>query len=354
MAKIAIDISSVVYGTGVSVYTKNLVKNLLEIDKKNKYIFFAGTLRRKKDILNFTNSLKGNFETKIFPFPPTVANLIWNCLHIIPIELFIGKIDIFHSSDWTQPPSKAYKITTVHDLSPIIFQKETHPKIVAAHKHRLHWVKKEVDAIISPSVSTKNDLVKLGFNTKKIVTIPEAAEEIFKPADRKEIEKVRRKYNLPEKYLLSVGTKPRKNLSRIIEAAKNIQTSLVIVGRIERNIKEPNIFTPGFVSNNELIALYSGAQALVYPSLSEGFGLPILQAMQCGCPVVTSNISSLPEVAGKAAVLVDPYSVNSISKGIKKVLNNREFFIKKGYKHAKHYSWRSTAEQTLKLYNRLF
>lgn len=108
--RICIDVSQIVYGTGVSVYTRNLIQNLLKIDQKNEYVFFAGTLRRKADVLRFVP------DAKVFPIPPTLADIIWNRTHVLPIEKLVGKIDVFHSSDWTQPPSNAFKVTTVHDL----------------------------------------------------------------------------------------------------------------------------------------------------------------------------------------------------------------------------------------------
>lgn len=327
--KTAIDISNIVYGTGVSVYTKNLVKNLLGVDRKNKYILFAGTLRRKKDILNFAKTLKGNFEVKIFPFPPTLADLFWNRLHILPIESFVGKIDLYHSSDWAQAPSSAKKITTIHDLAPILLPNETHPKIVAVHKRRLNLVKKEVDKIIVPSQATKKDLIKLGFK-QEIVVIPEAAEDFFKHTPNKS----------SEKYLLSYGTSKRKNITRVKKAASQLNLELKIIG-------QPPL---GFVTNEKLISLYSNALCLVYPSLMEGFGLPILQAFKCGCPVVTSNTSSLPEVAGDAAILVDPYSVTSIKNGITSAIKNRNTLIKKGIVQAKKFTWQKSARETLKVY----
>ena len=115
--KIGIDISQVIYGTGVSVYTRNLVKNLLVLDKKNSYVLFGGSARRRGDFESFLSSLKGSFQKKIVVFPPTLADILWNRLHVISPEVFVGKIDIFHSSDWAQPPGNFFKVTTIHDLT---------------------------------------------------------------------------------------------------------------------------------------------------------------------------------------------------------------------------------------------
>ncbi|MEK7518706.1 MAG: glycosyltransferase family 1 protein, partial [Patescibacteria group bacterium] len=124
-----------------------------------------------------------------------------------------------------------------------------------------------------------------------------------------------------------------------------------VVGRLWETLpQDQNIIPVGHVPQNDLVALYSGAEALVYASLYEGFGLPILEAMQAGCPVATSNISSMPEVAGDAAVLVDPREPQDIAKGIEKVLSNRESWIKKGFARAKEFSWERTAKRTLEVY----
>jgi len=187
--RIAIDISQVVYGTGVSSYTKNLVENLLKLDKSDEFVLFAGALRRKKDVLNIFP------QTKVFPIPPTLADFIWNKLHIFPIEKLTGKVDVFHSSDWTEPPSRAFKVTTVHDLAPVLyprlFPRDIIHDIIKTHKRKLNWVKKETDRVIVPSVTTRLDLIKLGFDDGKIRVIPEAPSKIFKPASQDSIEKLK-------------------------------------------------------------------------------------------------------------------------------------------------------------------
>ncbi len=323
--KIAIDISQVVYGTGVSVYTKELVTNLLQTDKDNEYVLFAGTFRRREEF--------NKYKAKIFPVSPTIANLVWNKLHILPIEKLIGKVDVFHSSDWTQPPSKAFKVTTVHDLAPILFPQFTHPRIVAAHKRRLEWVKKEVDRIIVPSEIVKKDLIKLGFSENNIRVIPEAAGPEFKKVNSKPTD-------IQEKYILTIGAGGRKNTDNLIAAAKKVGIKLVIVGRPYMD----------FISDEELIKLYSHAEAMVYPSIYEGFGLPVLQAMACECPVVTSQNTAMAEIAKNVGILIDPNSVDSIAEGIKKALKNRESLITKGLQRSKEYSWQKTANETLEVY----
>jgi glycosyltransferase involved in cell wall biosynthesis len=341
---IGIDISQIVYETGASVYTRNLVKHLIALDSKNTYKLFAGTLRRKKDIRRFVDSIKApNVKSTTVVLSPQVADVLWNKLHIFPPEYVLGSLDVFHASDWTQPRTKAFCVTTVHDLAPILYPKQTASKIVSVHKRRLRWVKKEADAIIAPSESTKSGLIELGFEKDKIHVIYEAAEEYFKPEETSVVDKVRQKYHLSEKYFLMIGTAERKNIARTIEAFNKLNlkdTQLAIVGRKPQESlpTSKNVVFLGHVDNEERPALYSGAQALVYPSLYEGFGLPILEAFACGCPVITSNVSST--------------NTNEISDALTSVTNQADRLRKKGFNRLKHFDWDTTARQTLKIYER--
>jgi glycosyltransferase involved in cell wall biosynthesis len=187
--KIGIDISQTAYeGTGVANYVKNLVENLLAIDDKNKYILFESSLRQssKYKVFSIKYKHKRNVSFKIFPFPPTLLDFLWNRLHILPIEWFIGDVDVFISSDWTQPPTaKAKKATILYDLIVYKYPDETHNKfefslknlsikqnIVVSQKRRLHWVKKECDIIFCISEATKKDAMEiLGIPEEKLKVI---------------------------------------------------------------------------------------------------------------------------------------------------------------------------------------
>lgn len=360
--KIGIDISQIVYGTGVSKYTKNLVSSLLGTDKKNEYILFGGSLRRIKELHYYLTTVRGSSVLKTFPVSPVIADLIWNKLHMFPIENFIGNVDVFHSSDWTQPPTRSAKrVTTIHDLVPILYPEESHANVVSAHKKRLEWVKKEVDHVIAVSEATKRDIVQhLGIAEGKISVVHEAPDISVEKASNKDIEHAREKYNLPKEYLLAVGASPRKNLTRIIKAVGKTEDafSLVVIGRRwnkfklrEQSESKDNVSWLGHIdSDHDFAAILSGASALVYASLYEGFGLPILDAFTCEVPVVTSSLSSMPEVAGDAAILVDPLEVDDIAHGIKEALNRRDTLIKKGKARVKSFSWQKAARETLKVY----
>ncbi len=357
LMRVAIDVSQVVYGTGVAEYTKLLLRNLSRIDAENEYVLFGGSLRRGEYLKNVISSLAlgPRFQLKQFLIPPTLSDFMWNRLHLLPIEKLIGKVDVFHSSDWSQPPSSAFKVTTVHDLAPILFPNLTPRKIVHTHLVKLTRVKEEVDRIIVPSNATRMDLIKFGVDESKIRVIPEAPSEIFNEQSSEEIERVKRKYGIRGKYLLGVGINARKNTRRIVEAFSKIRTGelkLVLIGNPQVTLGETRgISLLGFVPDADRPALYSGAEGLLYPSLYEGFGLPILEAFACGCPVLTSNRSSMEEVAGGAATLVDPDDVLSIAEGIKYLLEHKKTLQKKGFVEVKKYSWEETAKKTLEVYS---
>lgn len=367
--KIGIDISQIVYGTGVSFYTQSLVENLLKIDKKNEYKLFFSSLR--KNLPSNFNNKAVNVKLKKFRIPPTLLEPLFNKSHFLPIESFIGKVDVFHSSDWTQPPTKAKKVTTIHDFGFLKYPQTAHPKIKAVMERRFDWIKKEIDMVIAISEATKKDAMEiLEIPEEKIKVVYEAAPEDIKQVKSKQtIKAVKAKYGINNNYLLSVATlEPRKNLKRIIQAFQALgikDLQLVIIGKsgwdtslqgVDFKQFKNNVLFTGYVNRQELAALYSGALCLAFPSLYEGFGLPILEAMKCGCPVVTSHLSSMPEVAGKAGILVDPLDVEEIGKGFYEVVSNkakRQEMIKEGFKQVGKFSWEETAKETLKVYEKV-
>lgn len=351
--KIAIDVSSVVYGTGVSVYTKNLVKNLNKFDKQNEYLLFGGSLRQFN---NLKSTFSPQIRSKYYRLPPLAANYLFNYINI-PVNLFTGKIDLYHASDWTQPTASCPTVTTVHDLSPIKFPQYTPKKIVNTHKIRLGRAKKMADKIIAVSNSTKDDLIQMGFDKNKIVVIYEAADKLPEMGKLEE-NQILSKFNLKSgQFLLNIGTNPRKNNSNIAKAFENLSKKGV-VGKFAVTGTKPaspihGIDYLGYVSDSELAVLYKNAACLTYTSLYEGFGIPVLQAFDHNCPVVTSNNSSLPEVAGDAAILVNPNEPDDIASGIKKAIMNKNNLTKKGKLQAKKFSWQKCAKETLTIYNSL-
>lgn len=372
---IGIDVSSVSYQTGVSNYTLNLIKNLLAVDSKNQYKLFYSSLRLPlpKDIANLQS--KPNVTIYHFRLPPTLLQILWNQLRLFPIEIFIGKCNVFHTSDWTQPPSiKAKTITTVHDLTPFLYPKWHHPKVIQAHQNKMYWAAKKCARFICVSKNTKIDLLKLfpQIDPQKITVIYEAAEnkyglfnKLSPSIKNKKISSIKKQYGLND-FILAQGTRePRKNLTRLIQAftafkQKHPKTKieLAITGKYgwgnDITTHDPSIKILGFIPEKDMVSLHASALCLAYPSLYEGFGLPIIKAFKVGVPVITSNTSSMSEISQKAAILVDPTSVTDIQKAIEKITSSsktRLELIKKGLNLSQSFNWHSTALQTLQVYN---
>jgi len=375
--KIGIDISQIAYeGSGVASYTANLVKSLLKIDSEDTFVLFGSSLRKRKSLKDFVKSLEArNTKVKFSFFPPKLLEFLWNGVHTFPVENFIGEVDVFHSSDWLEPPTKkAKRVTTIHDLAVFKFPDSFRPRgghdIVGNQKRRLHFVKNFSHKIIAVSETAKKDAMEiLHLPEEKITVIYEAADEIYFPRGELSVNRVKEKFNIKNQYFLCVGTRePRKNIDRVVMAFADVvetneNLSLVIVGKYgwgEDKLKIKNeklkIKLLGFVEKEDLACLYSGAVALVYPSLYEGFGLPILEAMACGCPVITSDQGSMKEIAGKAALLVLPENVFEISLALSKILRNKslaENLRIEGRIRAKEFSWEKTALKTLAVYRSL-
>ncbi len=356
--KIAIDISQAIYGTGVSVYTKNLTASLIKQHPGDEFILFGGSLRRRQELMSLAKKLKGT--PKIYPFPPTLMDFVWNSLHIVPVETFTGPVDIVHTSDWTEPPSKYPKVTTVHDLIPFKFPQTTTDSIRNAHKKKLAWVIRESQKIIAVSESTKKDLMSiLRVPEEKIVVIPEGVEERYTPQPQELVELAKKHYKTGDEYIFTLSTQePRKNQAALIKAYEIVRETypnlkLLIAGRVRQDGGLPpteGVIMPGYIPDADMPTLYSGCLAFVFPSIYEGFGLPPLQAMACGAAVAAADISSLPEVVADAGVLFDPSSVQAIAAGIIEAIQNRPELRKKGLKQASKFTWKKAAEETYKVY----
>lgn len=360
--KVGIDISQIVYETGVSWYTENLVKNLLKIDQKNQYVLFGGALQQTENLKAKVGSFVGDFKFKSFAVSPVMADRLWNKWHYFPLEFFTGKLDTVHTSDWCEPWTRARKVTTIHDLSPFInplyVTNDRIRNVLAVHKRKYAWVKKEGVKVIAVSESTKKDaLAVLGLPEQQIEVVYEAVDEIYQPKTYAEIKKVKDQFGIRGDYLFFVGTQPRKNLGNTLKAFKLLKNyrhlTLVVAGHLKpKDLPDWVVFVKS-ATNEELACLYSGALAFVYPSFYEGFGIPVLEAMACGTVVVTSKTSSLPEVAGRAALLVKPDSPFEIACGIEEVVKNKEKYKKLGFEQVKRFSWEKTAKETLAIYQKL-
>jgi glycosyltransferase involved in cell wall biosynthesis len=292
----------------------------------------------------------------------------------------------------TLPLHKKHKtIITVHDLIPLVFPKYFPTGIKGSIVWQMQKAAlKNCNAVITDSISSRNDIAKLtGIDNELIYVIYLAAGEEFRkvekvrfqpeadPSMAERVESLKKRYNLPEKFVLYVGDATwNKNLPRLVEAVKKVNVPLVMVGeaitrdnvdnnpwnddliRIQKQITADNRFLClGFIPNVDLVMLYNTASVLVMPSLYEGFGLPVLEAMSCACPVITSRKGSLVEVCGDTVLYIDPYNIDSIAKGIEDVYFNNELqkdLSENGFQHAKLFSWKKTAEQTINVYEKVF
>jgi len=342
--------------TGIGIYTENLMSNLMGIDGLELVpLSYEG-----KDGLG------------------TAGRIYWENLKI-PVKINKRDCDILHIPGFAGPRyAGVKKVTTVHDLIGMIY-----PMNLSAFS-RFYWQKwlpacvKGSDMIIADSENTKNDIIRLlDVPREKIKVILLAADAKFNTMypDKAVADMLREKYGLPEEFMLTVGTvEPRKNLPGLVEAAalyrmENKKTIDIVIagdkgwgyeqlmGKVRSLGMEENVKITGYLEEEELPVMYKLAKFFVYPSFYEGFGLPVLEAMSCGTPVICSSASSLPEITGDAGILVDPDDVPGLKNAIKEMDGDpglRKEFSGKGILRAKRFSWRYTAEETYKVYKEVF
>lgn len=353
--RIGVDISQLAYpGSGVWRYTHSLVEQLLTY-KEHEFVLFYSSLRQPLTI-NFDTLIKRYF------FPPSLLEFLWNRLHVLPIESLVGDIDVFHSSDWVEPPTRCPKVTTVHDLVVYKYPESLPKSIVETHKRKLEWVVKESAFIVADSVSTKHDLMDvLHVDEKRIRVVYPGVDTRFKSSGRE-----------AKPYFLCVGTiEPRKNLTTVFEAFSQIAKEfpdyiLIVAGKIGWKEKETyemvkklgiekQVKFRGYVTDKELVSLYQQASCFVYPSVYEGFGLPILEAMACGVPVVASDSSSLPELGGDVSYYASYNDSAAFARQMKTVITltykEREALSRRCIERARTFSWERTAREMMEVYH---
>jgi glycosyltransferase involved in cell wall biosynthesis len=268
----------------------------------------------------------------------------------------------------------ARRVATIHDVIPYIYPETSTTLDRLIYRVWLPLAVRRLNAIITDSQQSKRDIVKyLRVKPEKITVISIAAAAHYRPMSETDVRPVLERYGITFPYILYVGSiEARKNLARLLEAYARLRDwsqewKLVIVGArkwkfspvfetVQRLGLEPHIHFTGYVEEADLPALYNGARLFVFPSLYEGFGLPVLEAMACGTPVVTSNTSSLPEVVGNAALLIDPQDVAAITAGMREALEKPELAAEmreKGLIQARQFTWERTARETLAVYARV-
>jgi glycosyltransferase involved in cell wall biosynthesis len=290
----------------------------------------------------------------------------------IPMDRFVGKPDVFHATWHILPRLRApASVMTLYDLSFALFP-ETHLRVLRWSSNALvPRFLRACDRIIAISESTKRDAVRLyGIPEDKIVVTHLAAEDRFRPADPGRVAEVRDRFGLPPRFLLYVGTiEPRKNLDVLLAALSRLkgqgrEVPLVVAGKLGwlydgflakiRSLGlERSVLLPGFVPDDDLPALYTAAEAFVYPSVYEGFGLPVLEAMGCGTPVLCSNASSLPEVAGDGGILLPPGDPEAWAEAVSRLMESATLhgeLRERGFRNASRFRWEETARQTWEVY----
>jgi glycosyltransferase involved in cell wall biosynthesis len=353
---------------GVGNYIKNLVCALSKLDSHNQYFLFASS-----ENVGHLEGLGENFCIELAPSNPALR-VVWEQM-ILPLKLKQDKIDVYHGPAFAAPLVKTCpQVVSIHDMTVHLLPEQ----------HSLHtrWYLRVLlpamlranNAVITVSESAKADILKFGkVKADHVCVIPLGVEERFQQIqDERRLSIVREKYALERDFILFVGMiEPRKNLENLVDAflADSLPQlcDLVLAGslgwgysellrKIEASNDKESIRMLGYVDDADLPALYNAATAFVYPSFYEGFGLPILEAMACGTPVITSSISSLPEVAGDAALLVDPTDTKALAFALQRLVKDsslREDLSRRGLQRSGLFTWRQSAEKTLTVYWRV-
>jgi glycosyltransferase involved in cell wall biosynthesis len=359
---------------GIGRYVRQLLAALATLPDQNRYrLFVAGGKKA-----SLPDPLGSRFEWCLTQIPPNWFARLWHRLNLyIPVETFVGRVGLFHATDFVLPPTLPHTRTllTVHDLSFVRVPESASPRLKAYLDMVVPRSVKRADYVLADSLATKLDIVNLyGIGAEQVEVLLSGVDPVFCPDNSTNFLTIREKYQLGDSpYLFAVGTvQPRKNYARLIEAlsilrAAGLDIELVIAGgkgwledpiyaALDQFEMRPYVHFIGFAPEEDLPSLYSNALCSVFPSLYEGFGLPILEAMACGTPVVTSNVSSMPEVAGDAALLVDPCDVAAIAHAVQVVIedsNLRQSLSQRGLERAKQFTWEKSAQQLLQVYQRL-
>lgn len=375
MSKILIDATTIPkQPVGAGMYMSRLVGELLNSESE----FYIKILAHDDDFGLF--KLRDEYK-KYFLFLRDRGRgfRILSEQFVYPRLIKKNQIDLYHGLHYSMPIiNKTRIVTTIHDTTFFrypqkhVWMKRLYFKFFIKHSS-IHS-----DHLITVSDNTKKDLISL-FNTDpgKVTTTHLGVDDSFKPIDNSEMFlKIRNKYSLPEKFILYVGLiEPRKNLQSLVEAyAKFLKISelkdnihLILAGRWGWESKEliklisdlnivEKVHFPGYIDSEDLPFLYNMAIVFVYPSYYEGFGLPVLEAMACGTPVITSNISSMPEFVGDSGLLINPNDISSIENALRDLLSNdllRRKLSERALKRSTEYTWKETARKTLDVYRRV-
>ena len=367
MMRIGIDCRLPAYHMGgISQYLLYLLPALAQLDEQNSYHLFH-SFREKRDL---TPPNAGNFHRHTAWTPCHHRLEQWS----LGAELLPHRLELHHSPDFIPPKFGAKRfVITVHDLNFIYYPQYLTEESRRYYLHQIEWATRHAAHISADSEQTRQDLIEqLKVPAKKVTTIPLAANPLYsQPISEHAAKQTLAKYKLPAGYILFVGTlEPRKNIPTLLQAYAQLRAEqlfdlpLLLVGgkgwlyeeifaTIERlNLSDDVIHLQG-ISDSELAHLYKMASVLTTPSHYEGFGLPALEAMHCGCPIILSDRGSLPEVAGNAGIILPPEDISAWANSISKVVTDsecRQKMIDAGKQQATKFNWQKTARLTLSIY----
>ena len=369
--RIAIDARGINFysGTGIGTYTENVLKNLIRIDTINNYhVFWSGNSYESIKKENCKIIMTSRKHQRFFED------------HYFPVNISKEKIDIYHMPQngiGFSEEISCKKITTIHDLIPYVMPETVGKGYLLKFLKEMPIIIGGSDGIITVSEFSKRDILKFfPIDENKIFVTPLAADKKYIPLDKTHCRCfLKDTYNLTDPFILYLGGfSERKNVASALIAFSKVykdldkKYNLVIVGAYkdssQRLVKlvtelkiDSNVVFTGFVPEEHLPIFYNGCDTFIYPSFYEGFGLPPLEAMNCGTPVIASNLTSIPEVVGDGGILINPYNILEISNAIGNLLGNeqlREELRYKALKRASEFSWQHTAENTLKVYESVY
>ena len=351
---------------GIGTYIRNILTELSRLDRTSEYVVLC-----RPDDVESGEVLGPNFRMVPEPAPTySVAEQIK-----IPLALAREGVRLVHEPHYVLPPAiRCRSVVTIHDCIHLMFPQYLPGRLAYVYAKGSMWsASRKADRILTVSEASKRDILRFfDVPPDKVEVIDNAIDERFlAPPDAERMDLVRQRYQLDHPFVLYVGNiKPHKNLERLIEAFGRARAQcgddlkLIIIGdeiskypplrqTVHKQKLDKHVRFLGFQPQETLAAFYRLARAFVFPSLYEGFGLPPLEAMACGTPVVTSNVSSLPEVAGGAALLVDPYDTEAIAAGITQAVTDesrREEMIRRGYDRARSFSWKQSVQKIHEIY----
>jgi len=372
--RIGIDYTSAIrQRAGIGRYTRELVSALLALESPHQYVLFAATGGIKWQAASIEHRAS-SVQFRTLPMSDEWLARLWHRARLpIPVEAITGPLDVLYSPDFVLPPTRRSTRTllTVHDLSFLRYPDAFVPKLRRYLERIVPRSIARADLVLADSVATQADIVSLlGASPDKVQVLYSGVHPRFRPQPEPgEAGRLRARYGLDGRpYVLSVGTvQPRKNYVRLIRAFIQLKADahLVIAGGrgwlyeeiLAEAEKHPDrVRLLGFVDEADLPALYRNATLFAFPSLYEGFGLPVLEAMACGLPVVCSDASSLPEVAGDAALLVDPLDTGALAEALARALEDadlRREMVARGLAQAACFTWERAARETLAVYQEI-